>query len=198
MRNHRPSRRRWLQLGGTALVVSLAGCLSQLSGDADTDSENETDPALNSEADPVSDKRVNTVSRETFNSVVLIETDEESGTGFMFDDEHVVTNAHVVGEASQVEIRFSEGRWTTGEVVGSDRHSDLAAIAIETVPESATPLSFIEGRTEVGMDVVAIGNPFNFDGSVTEGIVSLVNRSSIPSSRWAPTNTAIWPSPSRM
>jgi S1-C subfamily serine protease len=120
------------------------------------------------------------VYQETIDSVVLVQTDEGAGTGFIYDNTHVVTNAHVVGEAASTEIRFSEGQWTTGEVVGTDRHSDLAVIAVETVPERATPLSFIDGETEVGQNVVAIGNPFSFDGTATAGIVSGVDRS-IPS-----------------
>jgi S1-C subfamily serine protease len=177
MSNRRPSRRQCLQLGGAAVAVSLTGCLSQLSQD---ESGNETDSESASDGEPVADDPETRVYRETIDSVVLVRNDEGSGTGFMIDDSHVVTNAHVVGEASEAEIRFSEGQWTTGEVVGTDRHSDLAAIAVETVPESATPLSFIDGETEVGTDVIAIGNPFNFDGSVTAGIVSGVDRS-IPS-----------------
>jgi len=176
MSNRRPSRRRCLQLGGATVAAALAGCITR-SGD---DAENGTNPGSDSDAEPTADDPVTQVYRETIDSVVLVRNDQGSGTGFMIDESHVVTNAHVVGEAAEAEIRFSEGQWTTGEVVGTDPHSDLAAIAVETVPESATPLSFIDGETEVGTDVAAIGNPFNFDGSVTAGIVSGVDRS-IPS-----------------
>ena len=179
MSERRPSRRRWLQLGGTAVTAALAGCITQVGQDSD-ENGTETDSEPGSEAEPTAGSPVTEVYRETIDSVVLVQTEQGSGTGFMADEGHVVTNAHVVGEAQSTEIRFSEGQWTTGEVVGSDPHSDLAAIAVETVPESATPLSFIDGEAEVGTDVVAIGNPFNFDGSVTAGIVSGVDRS-IPS-----------------
>ena len=179
MSDRRPSRRRCLQVGGTAVVAALAGCITQEGQDSDAGNGTEgsgSEPGGDAAAgSPVTD-----VYRSTIDSVVLVQTDQGSGTGFMIDEGHVATNAHVVGEAQSTEIRFSEGQWTTGEVVGTDPHSDLAAIAVETVPESATPLSFIDGETEVGTDVVAIGNPFNFDGSVTAGIVSGVDRS-IPS-----------------
>ena len=177
MSDRRPSRRRLLQLGGTAVVAGLAGCIEQ---EGDSASENGTDPGSDSDTEPAADDPVTRVYRESIDSVVLVRNDQGSGTGFVIDEGHVVTNAHVVGEAASTEIRFSEGRWTTGEVVGTDPHSDLAAIAVETVPESTTSLSFIDGETAVGTDVVAIGNPFNFDGSVTAGIVSGVDRS-IPS-----------------
>jgi len=136
---------------------------------------NNSEPQSASTQDPETQ-----VYQNTIDSVVLVQTDQGAGTGFMIDDSHAVTNAHVVGEASSTDIRFSEGQWTTGEVVGTDPHSDLAVINGETVPERASPLSFIEGETEVGQDVVAIGNPFSFDGTATAGIVSGVDRS-IPS-----------------
>ena len=166
-----PSRRRVLQLGATAALASLAGCSGQLSPDSEPDPNSEPSSAAN---------RQTQVYEETIASVVLVQTDRGSGTGFMTDDTHVVTNAHVVGEASETEIRFSEGQWTTGEVIGTDRHSDLATIAVETGPESATPLPFTDSEIAVGLDVIAIGNPFEFDGSATAGIVSGVDRS-IPS-----------------
>ena len=180
MSDRRPSRRRCLQLGGTAVVAALAGCITQVGQDSESENGTEMDSEPRADPESTAAEPVTQVYRETIDSVVLVQTEQGSGTGFMIDDSHVVTNAHVVGEAQSTEIRFSEGQWTTGEVVGSDPHSDLAAIAVETVPESATPLSFIDGEAEVGTDVVAIGNPFNFDGSVTAGIVSGVDRS-IPS-----------------
>ena len=170
MSNSTPSRRRLLQVGGSAILATIAGCTGQPSQNA-TESDSQSD----SSTDPQTQ-----VYQETIDSVVLVQTDEGAGTGFIYDNTHVVTNAHVVGEAASTEIRFSEGQWTTGEVVGTDRHSDLAVIAVETVPERATPLSFIDGETEVGQNVVAIGNPFSFDGTATAGIVSGVDRS-IPS-----------------
>ncbi|MFO7833537.1 MAG: trypsin-like peptidase domain-containing protein, partial [Halohasta sp.] len=169
-----PSRRRLLSLAGSAALAGLAGCAGTPPA-ADPDNA-DTDSGDTDTGDTTDDPEAR-VYREVIESVLLVQTDEGEGTGFMIDDTHAVTNAHVVGEAESTSIRFSEGQWTTGEVVGSDPHSDLAAIDIETVPESATPLSFIDGETEVGTDVIAIGNPFNFDGSVTEGIVSGVDRS---------------------
>lgn len=171
-----PSRRHVLKLGAGTLLAGIAGC-SARSAPESTDDNSVSEPS--SDPDSVEDPQTR-VYRETIDSVVLVQTDQGEGTGFMYDETHVVTNAHVVGEASTTDIRFSEGQWTTGEVVGTDRHSDLAVIAADSVPETATPLTFIDGTAEVGQDVLAIGNPFNFDGSVTAGIISGVDRS-IPS-----------------
>ena len=175
MRDVDPSRRRVLTLGGSAVLASLAGCAGTPPTADRSDDAGETD--TDADTADVTDDPEARVYREAIESVLLVQTDDGEGTGFMIDDTHAVTNAHVVGAAESTAIRFSEGRWTTGEVVGSDPHSDLAAIAIESVPESATPLSFAAEGAAAGQDVVAIGNPFSFDGSITAGIVSGVDRS---------------------
>lgn len=98
------------------------------------------------------------------------------GTGFQYDEKHLITNAHVVDNSNTVQIRFNEGTWHGGTVQGSDPHSDLAVIRAETVPESATPLPFIDKTPVIGQEVVAIGNPYNLDGTVTTGVVSGTDR----------------------
>lgn len=94
----------------------------------------------------------------------------------MYDDTHVVTNAHVVGTASSTQVRFDEGTWSTGSVRGRDVHSDLAVIQVETVPEPATSLAFTENSPVIGQETVAIGNPYNLNGSLTTGVVSGTDR----------------------
>ena len=179
------SRRRFLQLAGAGLVAGLAGCNSGSSAStADTSSTTRTttDDATDATDDiaGAAESVYAQVYQQTIGSVVLVRTDAGRGTGFVYDDGHVVTNAHVVGTADEAEVRFSEGEWRTGEVVGSDAHSDLAAIAVDDRPEYARPLAFIDDEPVVGQEVVVIGNPFGLDGTVTAGIVSGVNRS-IPS-----------------
>ncbi|WP_115864350.1 S1C family serine protease [Halorussus litoreus] len=178
MTDSTPSRRRFLQLGGTALAAGLAGCGAQVPTDEGPDEAGLAAESTGSEGQASGSESVYTqVYRETIDSVVLVRTDGGQGTGFVFDDGHVVTNAHVVGEATATDVRFSEGQWSSGEVVGSDPHSDLAAVAVEEVPSSATPLPFVESDPVVGQEVVAIGNPYDLDGSATTGIVSGVDRS---------------------
>jgi serine protease Do len=167
------SRRRLLRAGGLALAAGLAGCgASEPTGDDDTASTDTT---------PYTQ-----VYRDTIDSVLLIETGSGSGTGFVYDETHVVTNAHVVGETTAAEVRTSEGGWHEGEVVGTDPNSDLATVAVDGLPESASPLEFAQDPAVIGQEVVALGNPFNLDGSVTTGVVSGTDRS-IP----APTGFSI-------
>lgn len=176
------TRRELLKTGGAALVTGLAGCASD-SGGSESSLTRSTVPQSETPQDPTSASAPSArsayteVYRQTIDSVVLVQTDQGQGSGFVYDDSHVVTNAHVVGQAAQTDIRFNEGRWSTGDVVGTDPHSDLAVIAVDDIPPSSTPLRFIDGTATVGQEVVAIGNPFSLDGSVTTGIVSGVDRS---------------------
>jgi len=177
MSDHGPSRRRFLQAGALALTAGLAGCGSS----PPTAQEGDGGSATTTGPSPYT-----RVYRETIDSVLLVETDQGSGTGWVYDETHVVSNAHVVGEATAVDLRTRDGSWYTGEVVGTDRNSDLAVIEAESLPDAATPLSLAETPATIGQEVVAIGNPFDLDGSVTTGVVSGTDRS-IP----APTGFSI-------
>ena len=181
--DHR-SRRQFLTLGGAALGAALAGCSAPTElGDDTEDTPQQRDEMTPLSAQPeetptqVADSPYEAVYRETIDSVVLVRTGQGQGTGFVFDDSHVVTNAHVVGRASSVDVRFSDGTWSSGDVIGTDRHTDLAAVEVAELSSSATPLPFVENQVDPGEEVVAIGNPFNLDGSVTTGVVSGTDRS---------------------
>jgi len=101
-----------------------------------------------------------------------------SGSGFLIDpDGHVLTNAHVVEGANTVEVQLGEdGEPQDAEVVGTDPSSDLALLKIEDT-KAAAPLPLGDSaKADVGDPVVAIGNPFGLDRTVTTGIVSAVQR----------------------
>lgn len=167
------TRRRILKSGAAVLTAGLAGCsTSRLSENAPPAQSASPPP----EVDSTSDSPYTRVYQETIQSVVLVQAGEGQGTGFVYDDNHVITNAHVVGETTTVNLRFGDGTWTTGRVRGTDVHSDLAAIAAETIPESATPLPFEGGHPAVGREVAAVGNPYNLDGTLTTGVVSGIDR----------------------
>ncbi|MDS0293244.1 S1C family serine protease [Halogeometricum luteum] len=100
-----------------------------------------------------------------------------AGSGFVYDEHHVVTNEHVVGAVEEVELRFADGSWAVGEVVGTDAYTDLAVVAVDGLPESATPLPIAPENPLPGRPVAALGNPLGLDGSITAGIVSGANRS---------------------
>ena len=113
---------------------------------------------------------------------VLMERDgvsgQGSGSGFVIDRAgHIVTNNHVVNGATYVTVVFFDGFESEAEVVGTDPDSDLAVIRVEQLPIGARSLPLGDSDTVVpGEPVIAIGNPFGLQGSITRGIVSAVGR----------------------
>ncbi|OGN89092.1 MAG: hypothetical protein A2Y88_08300 [Chloroflexi bacterium RBG_13_48_10] len=99
------------------------------------------------------------------------------GSGFVYDDQgHILTNAHVVHGTDGVEVTFSDGLIREATVVGEDLHSDLAVIKVE-LPQGiqSIPLGVMD-ELAVGQTVVAIGNPFGLEGTLTRGIISALGR----------------------
>jgi putative serine protease PepD len=100
------------------------------------------------------------------------------GTGFVYDSKgDIVTNEHVVSGATSVTVKFEDGSTFKGTVVGTDPSSDLAVVHINAPASKLVALSLDDSSdVAVGDGVVAIGNPFGLDGTVTTGIVSALNR----------------------
>ncbi len=102
-----------------------------------------------------------------------------SGSGFVWDMEgHIVTNNHVVADADLIQVTFADGTAAVAELIGTNVDSDLAVIKIDPDGYVLTPIR--AGNMDdvyVGMRVVAIGNPFGLEGSLTSGIVSAMGRS---------------------
>lgn len=100
------------------------------------------------------------------------------GTGFVIDKAgHIVTNYHVAGEASNLEVHFSSGLKVPATLVGTDTDSDLAVIKVDVPAEDLTVLPLGDSNLAfVGTQVVAIGNPFGLDGTMTLGIISARGR----------------------
>jgi S1-C subfamily serine protease len=162
---------------GTA-VAATAGCQS-LGTDsepaADTNNQSTPDTALTQSENVYTD-----VYQEVADAVVSIRVYAETtaggqGSGFLIDDEHIVTNEHVVAGGDEYYVRFANTGWRSATVVGTDVYSDLAVLRIGSTPD-VTPLSFVGSEPTVGTEVVAIGNPFGLSGSVSAGIVSGVDR----------------------
>ncbi len=109
------------------------------------------------------------------------------GTGFVVDKEgHIVTNAHVVEGATQVEVNFSSGYKAFGTVIATDLDSDLGVVKVDAPAEQLFPLPLGDSDAiKIGQTVIAIGNPFGLDGTMTTGIVSGKGRT-ISSLRAAP------------
>ncbi len=105
------------------------------------------------------------------------QSSEATGSGFLIDnDGHILTNAHVVEGAQKVEVQLGDGAEQNAQVVGSDPSSDIALLKVDNT-EGANPLPLGDSsKVQVGDPVVAIGNPFALDRTVTSGIVSALQR----------------------
>ncbi|MCW5858092.1 MAG: trypsin-like peptidase domain-containing protein [Caldilineales bacterium] len=122
--------------------------------------------------------------------VYIIVPNLGSGSGFVYDDEgHIVTNNHVVSGGSSFEVVFADGERQRATLVGRDVDSDLAVLKVGDLPAGVTPLPLAQpDAVQVGQFVVAIGNPFGEQGSMSLGIVSGLDRS-LRSQRGATTST---------
>jgi putative serine protease PepD len=111
------------------------------------------------------------------NSVVSIKTSDGSGTGFVVDaDGTIVTNAHVVGSESTVQVQFADDETVSGRVSGVDRSSDLAVVKVST-SRKLKPLALADSSAvKTGQLAVAIGSPFGLSQTTTAGIVSGTGR----------------------
>lgn len=100
------------------------------------------------------------------------------GSGFVVDrDGHIVTNFHVVDGADQIQVSFSNRDTVEARLVGSDPATDLALLRVDLPAGSLKPLALADSdEVEVGEPVVAIGNPFGLERTVTAGIVSALQR----------------------
>jgi putative serine protease PepD len=182
------SRRVSLLLGLMLAAAAIAGgafAAGMLLDGGHSDSGTDPLPAVSSE--PIKphrgETRAGAIYAAASPAVTSIRTNVGEGTGFLVDRGRgmLVTNAHVVGTATHVLVRFGQdGDAIDGDVLGVDPSSDLAVVAIDPsrVPRGTRELRFADSRAvEVGDLVVAIGNPFGLDRTATEGIVSGLGRS---------------------
>jgi S1-C subfamily serine protease len=173
---------RWLAAigGGTVSAAVVAAVLlgTGLAGNdtpAAAPAATATVPAVTTSGDAKSD-----IARAVYAaagpSVVSVRTQSGSGTGFLVDsDGTIVTNAHVVGDASEVQVRFEDdGDLHTAQVLGVDASTDLAAIKVDpSATNGVRPLALADSdKATVGDPVVAIGYPLGLDRTATAGIVS--------------------------
>jgi S1-C subfamily serine protease len=109
---------------------------------------------------------------------VAIITDQGQGSGFVYDGEgHVVTNYHVVQDANVIEVRFTSGFMGYATVIGTDLDSDIAVVKVDGLAEEFHPVPLGDSDAlNVGQTVVAIGNPFGLNTTMTVGIVSALGR----------------------
>ncbi len=104
------------------------------------------------------------------------QTRQGLGSGFIISsDGNIITNNHVIADADEVTVKLSDGRSFDGKVIGKDDRTDIALVKIDTKGLPTVPLGSSKDL-RVGDWVVAIGNPFGLDHTVTAGIVSAKGR----------------------
>ncbi len=117
--------------------------------------------------------------RQDFFGFRQYEVTAGAGSGFIWDDSgHVVTNFHVIQGASKALVTLSDGSTHEAELIGTAEDKDLAVLRIQQPPSKLHPIPI--GRSndlQVGQMVIAIGNPFGLDQTMTTGIVSALGRS---------------------
>lgn len=103
---------------------------------------------------------------------------EGSGSGFVYDmDGHIITNYHVIEDATSLEVDFPSGFKVEGKVIGTDLDSDIAVIKVTAPSSELSPLPLGDSdQLKVGQMVVAIGNPFRLNSTMTLGIISAKGR----------------------
>ncbi|MDL4771280.1 S1C family serine protease [Actinomadura xylanilytica] len=181
--------------GTLALALALAGCGNEDTGTGKSGGSPPVRPASSAPASPSAASTSSTSSgpdaaaagevEQQFEkvvdavlpSVVKIQTDQGEGSGVVFDGAgHVVTNAHVVAGAKRIEVTAaSGGAPLKAALVGDFAADDLAVV--EVTGGSLKPAAFADSsKVRVGRMVLAMGNPLGLSGSVTNGIVSALNR----------------------
>jgi S1-C subfamily serine protease len=116
--------------------------------------------------------------RRDFFRLNVMEIPSGTGSGFIWDDlGHVVTNFHVIQGGNRAEITLADHTTWEGTVVGVAPEKDLAVLRIDAPSENLRPLLVgSSADLKVGQNVLAIGNPFGFDQTLTTGIISALGR----------------------
>ena len=119
-----------------------------------------------------------TIYDQLKDSVVLIQTNLGLGSGFVYNMKgHIITNHHVIEDASTIQVSFLDGNVTSASVVGMDIYSDIAVIKVDSQVTTLQPI--VLGTSfdlTVGEPVAAMGNPFGLSDTLTVGIVSSLER----------------------
>ncbi len=165
------------------LVVAIAGLIAIEAGWIDAGDESAADSGAVALARPTNDGdgkglTVNEIYKRDAEGVVFIQAQQSAGaatgTGFVIDDEgHILTNAHVVEGSDEISVEIGDdGESRSAELVGMDPSSDVALLDVEEDNDLTALEMGSSTEVEVGDPVVAIGNPFGLDRTVTSGIVS--------------------------
>ncbi|HRR25402.1 MAG TPA: trypsin-like peptidase domain-containing protein [Acidobacteriota bacterium] len=120
-----------------------------------------------------------TSTRLALNFFLQVVPQRGTGSGFFVDDQgHILTNHHVIQDSRQVQVTLFDESTVDAEVVGMDPITDIALLKIDCPPGKCRPTVFADaGDLLVGQRVLAIGNPFGLERTLTTGVVSSLGRS---------------------
>ena len=138
--------------------------------DQSTSPSEETTATIDPGEEPVA-----AVAAALLPSMVQIEHRAGLGSGFVYEEGHVLTAAHVIDGVEAVQVRFADGSVRQGDVIGADVPHDIAVIAVDTEDVPSAPLA-IDEELEVGQLAVALGSPWGLEQTVTSGVISAVSR----------------------
>lgn len=127
----------------------------------------------------VSPSVVHVISREEVYSYFYGVTSREgTGSGFVYDENgYIITNNHVIEDATSIDVILASGETYPAEVVGTDQYYDLAVLKIDAPDAQLAPLDLGDSKaTKVGQTVLAIGNPFGLERTLTTGTISALGR----------------------
>ncbi|WP_169982920.1 S1C family serine protease [Microbispora sp. H10836] len=178
------SRKVLRTVAGPAVAALVAGGCASGTTPGETATPAATPTAGTATAAPVPSRPIELettyeqVIKRVLPSIVQITTGQALGSGIVYDTQgHILTNAHVVGDATEFQVTLATGgKPRRARLVSSFPPGDLAMIQVENAT-GLTPATF--GRSadlKVGQIVLAMGNPLGFSGSVTQGIVSALGR----------------------
>ena len=131
------------------------------------------------------------IYNNTRSSVVLIDVSSigggGQGSGFVYDMEgRIITNNHVVEDADEILVTFLDGTIVEATLVGTDPYSDMAVIEVDVPEDLLSPVEFApSSELLVGEQVIALGNPFGLENTMTAGIVSATGRQMDAPGRYA-------------
>ncbi len=129
---------------------------------------------------------INTLGLRAEGFFLMATPERGNGSGSVLSqDGHILTNYHVVEGARQVAVTLYDGETYSAELVGSDPVNDIAVLKIDAPAESLFPIMLGDSESlRVGMRVFALGNPFGLDRTMSEGIISSLNRSLEVQENW--------------
>lgn len=146
------------------------------------------DEAVNVAVYEAANRSVVNIESKSVRTGILLETHAEgAGSGAVIDKQgHILTNYHVVQDATTIQVALFNSESYEGKLVGADPLNDVAVVKIDAPEEELFPIVMGDSKSlKVGMRVFALGNPFGLERTLTTGIISSLNRSLQIRANWS-------------